>query len=182
MSITLRWGAQREDFGRAMMKVRLAKIVLVLAVAFYGAMGIFNFASWERGLAAVTTITSMSQLPQPAPWATDSAIVAFLGLIFIGGSKLIGGVLCAVGAWKMWFARRASAREFDESKAYAVLGCAVLLVLFFGGFLYLAANFFGGFRTEFGRASASWAFELGTSIALILLFLNQPEHASSGDD
>jgi predicted small integral membrane protein len=168
--------------GRKMIMVRLAKIVLVLAVAFYGAMGVFNFVGWERGLEAVTTITSMSQLPLAAPWATDSAIVAFLGLVFIGGSKLAGGSLCAVGAWKMWSARHASAAEFDESKSYAVLGCVVLLVLFFGGFMYLAANFFGGFRTEFGRASATWAFELGTSVALILLFLNQPEHSNSNDD
>jgi predicted small integral membrane protein len=51
----------------------------------------------------------------------------------------------------------------------------VLLVLFFGGFMYLAANFFGGFQTEVGRASASWAFQLGTSVGLMLLFLNQPD-------
>jgi predicted small integral membrane protein len=158
---------------------RLAKIVLVLAVAFYGAMGIFNFMGWERGLEAVTTITSMSEQPATMPWATDSAFVAFLGLVFIGGSKIVGGGLCAVGAWKMWSARYASAAEFNASKAYAVLGCAVLLVLFFGGFMYLAANFFGGFRTEFGRASAAWAFELGASVGLILLFLNQPEPDSA---
>jgi predicted small integral membrane protein len=75
----------------------------------------------------------------------------------------------------MWKARNASADLFNESKKLAVLGCAVLLVLFFGGFMYLAANFFGGFQTEVGRASASWAFQLGTSVGLMLLFLNQPD-------
>jgi len=159
------------------MMVRYAKIVLVLAVTFYGAMGIFNFIGWERGLERVTTITSMSHVaaPRVMPWATDNSVIAFLGLLFIGGSKLTGGILCAVGAWKMWSARNAPAEAFNKSKTYAILGCVVLLVLFFGGFMYLAANFFGGYQTEFGRGSASWAFQLGCSVALILLFLNQPD-------
>jgi predicted small integral membrane protein len=157
--------------------IRVAKIVLVLAVAFYGAMGIFNFIGFEGGMELVTMITSMSQLPENRvmPWATDSSVVAFLGALFIGGSKLAGGILCAAGGWKMWSARHGSADEFNASKTLAVLGCTVLLILFFGGFMYLAANFFGGFRFEMGRVSADWAFDLGTSVALILLFVNQPD-------
>jgi predicted small integral membrane protein len=140
-------------------------------------MGVFNFIGWERGMEMVTTITSMSQVPENRvmPWATDNTVVAFLGLLFIGGSKLTGGILCAVGAWKMWSVRNAPAEAFNESKTYAVLGCVVLLVLFFGGFMYLAAAFYGGFQTEIGRASAGWAFQLGCSVAFILLFLNQPD-------
>jgi len=159
------------------MMVRYAKIVLVLAIAFYGASGIFNFIGWERGMELVTTITSMSEVPEGRirPWATDSSVLAFLGLLFIGGSKLAGGTLCAIGAWQMWSARSAPAEAFNDSKAFAVLGCAVLLVLFFGGFMYLAANFFGGFWTEGGRAAAGWAFQLGVSVAVVLLFLNQPD-------
>jgi predicted small integral membrane protein len=157
--------------------IRVAKIVLVLTVAFYGAMGIFNFIGFERGMDMVTMITSMSQLPENRvmPWATDSSVVAVLGALFIGASKLVGGILCTVGGWNMWSARKGSADEFNASKTFAVLGCVVLLVLFFGGFMYLAANFFGGFRFEMGRASADWAFQLGTSVALILLFVHQPD-------
>lgn len=157
--------------------VRVAKIVLVFAVAFYGALGIFNFIGWERTMDVVTMITSMSLVPEGRmmPWATDSSVVAFLGLLFIGGGKLVGGTLCAVGGWHMWTTRHGSSDEFNASKTWAVLGCAALLVMFFGGFMYLAANFFGGFRTEMGRNSADWAFELGTSVALILLFVNQPD-------
>jgi predicted small integral membrane protein len=157
--------------------VRYGKILLMLAVAFYGAMGIFNFIGWERGMEMVTAITSMSQLPENRvmPWATENTVIAFLGLLFIGGSKLAGGILCAIGAWKMWSARNASAEEFNESKTHAVLGCVVLLILFFGGFMYLAANFWGGYQTQLGVASAGWAFQLGTSVALVLVFLNQPD-------
>jgi predicted small integral membrane protein len=157
--------------------VRYVKIVLVLAVAFYGSMGIFNFIGWERGAAMVTTITSMSQVPDSRvmPWATDSPLVAALGVIFIGGCKVAGGILCAIGAWRMWVARGAPSEVFNGAKSLAVLGCSVLLVLFFGGFMYLAANFFGGFQTEIGRASAAWAFELGASVGLVLIFLNQPD-------
>jgi predicted small integral membrane protein len=157
--------------------VRIAKIVLVLAVAFYGAMGIFNLLGWEAGLASVRTITSMADVPEgrTMPWATDNPVIVTLGLLFIAGSKISGGVLCALGAWKMWVARNAPAEVFNASKDLAVLGCVVLLVMFFGGFIYLAAQFFGGFRTEMGRGSAGWASQLGASVAFILLFLNQPD-------
>lgn len=157
--------------------VRIAKIILVLAVAFYGAMGIFNFLGWEGGLAMVRTITSMADVPEgrTMPWATDNPVIVTLGLLFIAGSKISGGVLCALGAWKMWAARNAPAEVFNASKDFAVLGCVVLLVMFFGGFIYLGAQFFGGFRTDLGLASAGWASQLGASVAFILLFLNQPD-------
>lgn len=159
------------------MMVRYAKIVLVLAVAFYGLMGIFNFLGWQGGLEMVRTVTSMAQVPEERimPWATDNVVVVTLGLLFIAGSKISGGVLCAVGAWKMWSARGASADVFNGSKDFAVLGCAVLLVLFFGGFIYLGAQFFLGWQTELGQGSAGWASQLGASVAFILLFLNQPD-------
>lgn len=109
------------------------------------------------------------------PWASDNSLLVMLGFLFIAGGKLAGGVLCLVGAWQMWLARRASGEVFDGAKRFAVVGCAVLLVLFFGGFMYLANQFFMGWRTELGEASATGAFQLGTSVALILLFLNQPD-------
>jgi len=157
--------------------VRYAKIVLILAVAFYGVMGVFNFIGFERGMEMVRTIISMSDVPagRVMPWSTDSTVVAVLGVLFIGGCKVAGGILCGLGAWRMWSARAESADVFNESKGFAVLGCAVLLVLFFGGFMYLAASFFGGFQTELGQGSAGWAFQLGGSVGLILLFVNQPD-------
>lgn len=159
------------------MSVRIAKVFLVLAVAFLGLTGIFNVMSPDTTLAMVATVTSMSGLPagQAMPWASDNSMLVMLGFLFIAGGKLAGGVLCLVAGWQMWTARRASAEAFDAAKRFAVIGCSVLLVLFFGGFMYLANQFFMGWRTEIGEASATGAFQLGASVALILLFVSQPD-------
>lgn len=157
--------------------MRLSKIVLVVTLALFGALGLLNFASWEQGTAQVAAITSMSGIPeaQRAPWATDNGAVVILGYLFIALGKLSGGACCAVGAVKMWNARRSTAQEFQAAKAWTSIGVAVFLFLFFGGFMYLASQFFMGWRTELGTASAEGAFALGASIALIGLFVNQPE-------
>lgn len=159
------------------MAVRIAKIVLVLAAAFLGLTGIFNLLNYEMTMASVLAVTSMSGLPdgQTMPWASDNTVLVVLGFLFIAGGKLGGGILCLMGAWRMWTARGASAESFNAAKSFALVGCAVLLVLFFGGFMYLANQFFMAWRAEFGAASAMGAFQLGGSVALILLFVNQPD-------
>jgi predicted small integral membrane protein len=158
-------------------KMRISKIVLVATLALFGALGLLNFMGWEQGTAQVAAITSMAGIPeaQRAPWATDNAVIVALGYLFIALGKLSGGACCAVGAVRMWQARSASAQEFQAAKAWASIGVAVFLFLFFGGFMYLANQFFMGWRTELGDASAEGAFALGASVALIGLFVNQAE-------
>lgn len=157
--------------------IRDGKILLVLSLAFFGMLGILNLLNWEGTAAQVGYITSGAGIdPSVRPaWAVDSRLLVVLGTLFIGLGKISGGVCCALGAWQMWLSRRASAVEFQSAKRWVLMGCICFLVLFFGGFMYLAGQFFDGWRTELGSGSASYAFALGASVVLVTLFVNQPE-------
>ena len=155
--------------------LRISKIVLVVTLALFGTLGVLNLTSWEQGTGMVEAITSMSGIAEAErpPWATDNRLIVVLGYLFIALGKLAGGACCAVGAVRMWSARRGTGDEFQASKRWALTGVAVFLFLFFGGFMYLAGQFFMGWRTELGTASAEGAFTLGASVALIGLFVSQ---------
>ena len=159
------------------MIVRYCKIVLVFVLALFGALGIFNLLSWDNTLQMVGTIVSMSGVPggEDFVWATDSSLVTVLGALFIAFGKLSGGLFCGIAAIQMWTHRQAGAEQFNAAKTYALLGCSIFLFLFFGGFMYLAGQFFMGWRTDLGEAATTGAFQLGGSVALILLFVNQPD-------
>ena len=157
--------------------IRYGKILLVLSMAFFGMLGVFNLLNWEGTATQVAYITSGAGIDPPLrpSWAVESGLLVVLGTLFIGLGKISGGICCALGAWQMWSSRRAPAVEFQRAKRWVLMGCICFLVLFFGGFIYLAGQFFGGWRTELGSASASGAFSLGASVVLLTLFVNQPE-------
>jgi predicted small integral membrane protein len=146
-------------------------------MALFGLLGILNLLNWEGTATQVSFITSGSGINdalRPA-WAVDSGLLVVLGTLFIGLGKISGGVCCAAGAWQMWLARDGSTDEFQSAKRWVQMGCICFSILFFGGFIYLASQFFSGWRTELGSASASYAFLLGASVVLMTLFVNQPE-------
>ncbi len=157
--------------------IRASKILLVSAVAFFGFLGIFNFLGWDAGYRSVEGIVSMADVPESARTfaATSNPVIITLGVLFIGLSKIVGGALCALGAVSMWHARHAPTAEFQAAKTYALVGCAVLIFLFVFGFMYLAGQFFMGWRTDFGAASSAAAFRFAGSVAIVLIFVNQPD-------
>ena len=155
--------------------MRIAKIVLVVMLAFLGMSGLLNLANWDGGRSMVEAITSMSGIPEPErpSWATANRMITILGIAFIAFGKISAGVCCAVGATRMWRARDASADAFQSAKTWALIGAAIFLTLFFGGFMYVAGIYFMGWRTELGTMSADWAFTLGASVALTTLLVLQ---------
>lgn len=157
--------------------IRLVKILLILSVAFLGLQGVFNIMGWESGQNMVRIITSMSAMDEEfrTSWASGNPLLVNLGVLTITAGKLIGGALCTIGAWQMWQARTAPAETFQDAKKWAIVGCAVQMLLFFGVFMYLGGQFFSGWRTEIGQGSIQGAFQLGGSIALVVLFVDRTD-------
>ncbi len=155
--------------------VRKAKILLILAVAFSGLMGIFNFVGWSGSYDAVKAVTSMEGVPgaDKAFQATENPIIVTLGVLFIALSKLTSAGFCLVGANQMWKARDASSELFQQAKSNAVVGCSILLFMLVGGFLFLSSQFYRSWMTEVGSLSSQLAFQLAGGVGLILIFVNQ---------
>jgi predicted small integral membrane protein len=104
--------------------------------------------------------------------ATSSPAVVWIGALFIMLSKVTAATLCAVGAWRMWQARNADAASFQSTKEFALAGCAIAVVMLFGGFIVIAESWFELWKSDVMRGPVlDSAFRYGGMIALIGLFV-----------
>ncbi len=158
--------------------IRIVKIGLIVTVVlwgFFGALG--NILSWDGTRGAVAAVTSMVSFEGGAEsWqATSSPIVIWLGALFITLSKISAGILCAVGAGRMWQSRNGSADDFAAAKSIALAGCGIAVIMLFGGFIVIAESWFELWRSESMSAVLSAAFRYAGMIALIAIFVATPD-------
>jgi predicted small integral membrane protein len=155
--------------------IRLAKILLVITIALWGLSGAFgNLTKWSETMGAVGAVISMSTFDGGAEsWrATSNPALIWLGALFIILSKLAAGIMCSIGAWRMWQARSGDASSFNAAKEIALAGCAVAVIMLFGGFIVIAENWFELWRSPaFGAAVLAAAFRYGGMITLIAIFV-----------
>lgn len=159
--------------------LRKTKILLVATVALWGLLGAFgNLGDWDETMGAVSAVTSMASFEGGAEsWkATTNPAVIWLGALFIMLSKFAVGVLCSMGAWRMWQAQGGDAAGFATAKEIALAGCAVAVIMLFGGFIVIAESWFELWRSDgFGGEVLQAAFRYGGFIALIALFVGTKE-------
>ncbi len=155
--------------------LRIMKILLVLSVAAWGLVGAFgNLADWSGTKAAVSAVTSMSTFEGGADsWrATTNPVVVFAGALFILLGKAMAGILCLVGAWRMWTARASGAADFAKAKTLALTGCAVAIFLLFAGFSVIAEVWFELWQSkDMHDPVLASAFRYAGMIALIAIFV-----------
>lgn len=159
--------------------LRTTKILLVLTVVLWGFVGSFhNVMDWGGTLGAVGAATSMSTFEGGAEsWqATSNSVVIWIGALFIMLSKLTAAVLCTIGATRMIGVRRGDAAAFAASKEYALAGCAVAVIMLFGGFIVIAESWFEMWRSDVMRGPVlQSALRYGGMIALIGIFVGMKE-------
>jgi predicted small integral membrane protein len=155
--------------------LRFTKITLIGTVALWGFIGAtHNILDWGGTLGAVTAATSMSTFEGGAEsWqATSNSVVVWLGALFIMLSKVTAAAFCAVGAGRMWSARGADAGTFNAAKELALAGCAIAVIMLFGGFIVIGESWFELWRSDVLRGPVlDGAFRYAGLIALIALFV-----------
>ena len=155
--------------------LRIMKIVLILCVALWGLLGTFgNLHDWSGTMGGVEVTTSMSTFEGGTEdWrATSNPVIIIAGALFILISKALAGVLCLVGAWRMWVARTGNAAAFAKAKTLALTGCAVAMFMLFGGFIVIAESWFGLWQSkELHDPVLASAFRYAGMVALIAIFV-----------
>ena len=155
--------------------LRKAKSIMILTVALWGFVGAFqNVIDWAGTIGAIGAATSMSTIAGGIEsWqATDNLLVIWIGAFFIVGSKLATGALCGIGATGMWRASVSDSSAYKVAKEIALTGCAIAMIMLFGGFVVIAESWFELWRSEsmLGPVLQS-AFRYGGMITLIGLFV-----------
>lgn len=155
-----------------LIKAKTALIIMVAVWAFSSALQ--NAMDWQGTIAAVIATTSMTTIEGgETSWkGTSEPIVAWIGALFILLSKVLAGILCAIGAVKMWGAHKKDINAFNKAKTIALTGCIVAIVMLFGGFIIVAEGWFELWRSETLRTPViESAFRYGCMISLVALIV-----------
>jgi predicted small integral membrane protein len=109
------------------------------------------------------------------PWRTTNPLVVWAGVAVIVLGKLAALLGGLAGGALMLRQVRAPAAEFHRAKQWAVAGCAFAFGLMFFGFTVVAEAAFWMFFDPGQQGTGALAFRFAASLALVALFVAQPE-------
>lgn len=161
------------------MNIRDLKIVLVTFVGLLGLVyALQNLVNIDAAFGAVSYVLSRADhVVYPAsilPAITSPALV-WLALAVIVTGELSVGALSLKGAFDLWRARKSNAATFNSAKTYALFGCGMALVVWFGFFGVISGAFFQQWQTQAGALSLEGAFQLAGCSGIVLLFVNMAD-------
>lgn len=153
-------------------KIALAAFVGLFCV-FYAVQNIVNLNAAQGFVAYVASMADHG--PYPAhfgPPVTASALIWIMLWIIIA-LELTAGVLGLKGAWDLLAARTANAAEFNQAKRFAIAGCGVAVIVWFGLFGAIAGAYFQAWQTEAGLNALRDAgmFSIQHGVVLLILAL-----------
>lgn len=158
------------------MALRLSKIVLVATIALWLALVAFgNLTDYGSNLAFVQHVLAMDSIFPDATIryrAIHSPLLQHAAYALIITAEIVAAVLCGLGAWRMWRARRAAAAAFRRAKQLAVGGLTLGVLLWLGGFMAIGGEWFGMWMSTQWNGLAS-AFRFVMVLLAMLLFLGQ---------
>lgn len=168
------------------MTLRLCKIALVAAAALFLFIVVLNNAVFDypSNYAFVQHVLGMDSLfsGESQAWRAlrdptpDDGSWWFYHAFYwtIIAWEAVAGVLCGLGAWKLWTRRAASAAAFRQAKSLAVLGLVVSMLQWFVAFITVGGEWFLMWQSSTWNGQTA-AFRMFACLGIMLLFLTQPD-------
>lgn len=155
--------------------MRLIKILLAAFVAifciFYAVQNIVNLQAAHGFVAYVASMADHNAYPAHFGPAITSPVLTWIMLWIIIALEMGAGLLAAKGAYDLFMARSATADDFNAAKVYALAGCGVAIIVWFGLFSAIAGTYFQMWQTEAGLNALRDASMFSVQMAVVLLVL-----------
>lgn len=157
--------------------MRLIKIFLALSVAlfctFYAVQNIVNLQAAHGFVVYVASMADHTAYPAHFGPPVTGSFLTWTLLFVIIALEMAAGLFAAKGTYDLWNARNASADEFTAAKSYALVGCGIAILVWFGLFSAIAGPYFQMWQTEAGLNALRDAslFAIQNGIVLIVLAL-----------
>jgi predicted small integral membrane protein len=157
--------------------MRLIKIILAAFVAlfcvFYAVQNIVNLQAAHGFVAYVASMADHTAYPAHFGPAITAPALTWTMLWVIIALELGAGLLAAKGAYDLLQARNASADDFNAAKSWAMAGCGVAIIVWFGLFSAIAGAYFQMWQTDAGLNALRDAsmFSLQNGVVLLVLAL-----------
>jgi predicted small integral membrane protein len=165
-----------------MMIVRIAKVLLVAALASYAFIVAYdNIVDYDSNYQFVHHVLSMdTTLPNNAllhrAITNESVWSVVYGLII--GCEWLTCLLLVIGFLSLIARLRAPAAMFNRAKGWAIAGLIVGFGLWFFGFLVVAGEYFAMWQSQSWNGQQA-AFRITMVILAVLIFVSLPETESN---
>ncbi|HSX86240.1 MAG TPA: DUF2165 family protein [Cellvibrio sp.] len=163
------------------MTLRIMKILLVVSIAAWGFVnGVGNIMFYDQWIDVVGHVMAIENIEydgQLSGRAITHPAFHTIGYAFIYLSKFATGIVCALGAYDLWRARRAAAVQFNKAKNRFYIGCGISMFMLIFGFLVLAGSFFstGQAPSELAQGFHSFVSVYMVCIGFALLYVAIPD-------
>jgi predicted small integral membrane protein len=160
------------------MMLRLAKVALVLAVAIYNSLVVFNnLTDFDSNYLFVRHVLMMDTIfpSSREMWrALNSSVWHTAFCIFIILWEFLTSILCWWGGFKMAGALASPVREFHQAKRGAIAGLGVGLLMWLVAFLSVGGEWFLMWQSKTWNGQEA-AFRMFTVLGIVLLLVVQPD-------
>jgi len=159
--------------------IRYIKIALAASVALFCLMyALQNVANLEAANWFVSYTTSMEghdKYPSHFGPAVTAPAIHSIMLWIIIALEFAAGLLAAKGAFDLFRTRNSSADEFNSAKTYAIAGCGLGIVIWFGLFSALGGAYFQMWQTEAGAGALGNASMFSVQLGVLWLLISQKD-------
>jgi predicted small integral membrane protein len=157
-----------------MIAIRVAKVVLVAAIALFASLVAFgNVTDYGTNFVFVQHVLSMDTI-FPSSTIKYRAITAptlhHAAYALIIATEAAVAVLCWLGAYALWRRVRADADAFNRAKTLAVAGLTLGFLLWQAGFMTVGGEWFGMWQSQQWNGVPS-AFRFVVVILGVLIFV-----------
>lgn len=155
-----------------LIKILLAAFVAIFCVS-YAVQNIVNLQAAHGFVSYVASMADHGAYPAHFGPAITAPALTWTMLLIIIALEMGAGLLAAKGAYDMFKTRNASADDFNAAKSYAMAGCGVAIIIWFGLFSAIAGAYFQMWQTEAGLNALRDAsmFSVQNGIVLMVLAL-----------
>jgi predicted small integral membrane protein len=159
--------------------MRLIKVLLAAFVAlfcvFYAVQNIVNLQAAHGFVAYIASMADHPAYPAHFGPAITAPALTWTMLWIIIALEMGAGLLAAKGAYDLFMARKASADDFNAAKSFAIAGCGVAVLVWFGLFSAIAGTYFQMWQNEAGLNALRDASTFSIQIGVVLLILAQKD-------
>ena len=159
--------------------IRYLKIAFAASVSLfclmYALQNVVNLEAANWFVAYTTSMEGHEKYPSHFGPAVTAPVIHWTMLWIIIALEFVAGLLAAKGAIDLFKARNASADEFNGAKTYAIAGCGVGILVWFGLFSAIGGTYFQMWQTEAGGGALANATWFSIQLALVWLLVSQKD-------
>jgi len=155
------------------MEMLVAALVAFLALhhLIYAIQNLFNIAQAYSYVESVFGQAEAPFYPRSMMPAISNPVLLWLALTVIIAAEFAAGLALAAGAVQMLMASGGSPADFAAATEWALIGCGIALLIWFGLFLTIGAALFQMWQTQLGQGAMGDAFRNGMFAGLVMLIL-----------